>query len=67
VRHVTLGEDGCRVRSGAGPQTLAALRNPVLTLLRRDGVTNIARTIRHYARYPELTFGAIGLLVGQVC
>lgn len=33
VRDVTLGEDACRVRSGAAPQVLAALRNTVIHLL----------------------------------
>lgn len=33
VRDVTLGEDACRVRRGAAPQILAALRNAVVHLL----------------------------------
>jgi hypothetical protein len=33
VRDVTLGEDACRVRSGAAPQVLAALRNALVHLL----------------------------------
>jgi predicted transposase YbfD/YdcC len=33
VRDVTLGEDACRVRKGAAPQVLAALRNAVVHLL----------------------------------
>jgi Transposase DDE domain len=33
VRDVTLGEDGCRVRSGNAPQVLAALRNAVVHLI----------------------------------
>lgn len=33
VRDVTLGEDASRVRSGAAPQVLAALRNTVVHLL----------------------------------
>ena len=33
VRDVTLGEDGCRVRSGDAPQLLAAFRNAVVHLL----------------------------------
>jgi hypothetical protein len=37
VRDVTLGEDACRVRTGAAPQVLAACRNAVLTLVRRLG------------------------------
>ena len=33
VRDVTLGEDGCQVRTGSAPQVLAALRNAVVHLL----------------------------------
>jgi hypothetical protein len=37
VRDVTLGEDGCRVRSGDAAQLLAAFRNAVVHLL--EGVS----------------------------
>ena len=60
VRDVTFGEDACRVRSGNGPQTLAALRNAVLSVLRLRGVTNIAEAIRAFAQNP---YRALGLLV----
>lgn len=46
VRDVTLGEDASRVRSGAAPEVLAALRNAMLTLLRHAGVRNVADTLR---------------------
>lgn len=46
VRDVTFGEDASRVRSGAAPQVLAALRNAVLALLRATGATNIAAALR---------------------
>jgi predicted transposase YbfD/YdcC len=36
VRDVTLGEDACRVRTGAAPQALAALRNAVVHLISRE-------------------------------
>ena len=48
VRDVTLGEDRCRVRSGAAPQVLAALRNLVSGLLRLAGHSNMAAALRHY-------------------
>ena len=35
LRDVSFAEDACRVRSGAAPQTLAAFRNTVLSLMRR--------------------------------
>ena len=48
VRDTTLREDQCRVRSGASPQVLAALRNTVLTALRRLGFTNIVEGLEHF-------------------
>jgi predicted transposase YbfD/YdcC len=45
-RDVTVGEDASRIRTGAAPQVLAALRNAVLTLLRAAGATNIAAALR---------------------
>jgi len=59
VRDVTFGEDRARVRAGAGPQVLAALRNTVIGLLRRAGGRNLARDRRRYAAQPE---GALALL-----
>ena len=46
VRDVTLGEDACRIRTGDAPQTLAALRNVVVSLLRLEGHSNIAAGLR---------------------
>ena len=53
-------EDACRVRTGAAPQAMAALRNLVLALLRQEGHTNIAHAIRHYAWHPQAAFHLIG-------
>lgn len=36
VRDVTLGEDGCRVRTGTAPQALAAPRNAVVHLISKE-------------------------------
>jgi hypothetical protein len=52
VRDVTFGEDGCRMRTGDGPQNLAALRNAAISLLRFSGVNAIASTLRDYATQP---------------
>jgi predicted transposase YbfD/YdcC len=46
VRDVTLGEDASQVRKGSAPEVMAALRNTILALLRRSGVTNVAAAIR---------------------
>lgn len=49
VRDVTLGEDASRVRTGNAPRVMAALRNLIISLLRLDGVTNIAAALRYNA------------------
>lgn len=48
VRDVSFHEDQCRVRTGAGPEVLAALRNTAITVLRRVGFNNIAAGLRHF-------------------
>jgi len=52
VRDVDFGEDRSQIRTGNAPQVLAALRNAVLTLIRRTGTTEIAATRRHFAAHP---------------
>jgi hypothetical protein len=52
VRDVTFDEDRSAVRSGAAPQAMAATRNLVLALLRRQGHANIAASLRTYASRP---------------
>ncbi len=61
VRDVTFGEDRATVRAGRGPQTLAALRNTAISLLRREGATNIAAACRRYQAQPALALAAVGL------
>ena len=50
VRDVTFAEDLSRVRTGAGPQVMASLRNLVISLHRLAGATNIASALRHHTR-----------------
>jgi predicted transposase YbfD/YdcC len=50
VRDVTFAEDLSQVRTGAGPQVMASLRNLVISLHRLAGATNIAAALRHHAR-----------------
>jgi predicted transposase YbfD/YdcC len=52
VRDVTLGEDACRVRSGAAPQVLAATRNAVIHLLEAVEAASKASALRRFAIYP---------------
>ena len=53
VRDVTFDEDRSAVRSGAAPQVMAATRNLVLALLRRQRCSNIAAALRTYASRPR--------------
>lgn len=63
VRDVTMGEDACRVRTGAAPQVLAAIRNLVIGLLRLAGYTNIAAAIRSLAWSPDKALALIGIAI----
>ena len=62
VRDVSFGEDACTVTSGSAPQFLAALRNAVTTILRRNKHRNIARAQRSFSARPG---AAIALLAGS--
>jgi predicted transposase YbfD/YdcC len=53
VRDETLGEDRCRVRTGSGPQVLAAVRNVAVYLLGRVNPKNKAAATRRLAAHPE--------------
>lgn len=52
VRDVTFGEDNCRMRTGDGPQNLAAMRNASLTVLRTNRINGIASALRDFATQP---------------
>lgn len=61
VRDVTLGEDACRVRAGAAPQVLAALRNTVVHLLSTVEGTSRPAAIEHLQAHPEEAWKLIGI------
>jgi predicted transposase YbfD/YdcC len=61
IRDVTLGEDASRIRSGVAPQAMAALRNLLVAVLQRDGMTNRAAGVRHFAWHPDYAAQALGL------
>lgn len=63
VRDVTFDEDRCQVRTGAGPQVLAALRNTAIGTLRRAGHANVAAALRSYAARPHAALRLLGLTV----
>jgi predicted transposase YbfD/YdcC len=59
VRDVTFGEDHSSVRTGAGPQVMAALRNTAINISRLAGHTNIAAAQRHYSWTPATALNAV--------
>lgn len=61
VRDVAFGEDRARLRTGHAPQIVAALRNLVLTLIRRSGTTAITAARRALSYHPERAFALLGL------
>jgi hypothetical protein len=60
-RDVVMGEDASRVRSGHAPQTLAALRNTVISLVKRLGHTSLTQACRHYALNFHEALSVIGI------
>ena len=65
VRDMTLAEDACRVRKGAAPQVLAALRNAVVHLLsveaaRQEGLSR-AGACDHFAANPAKALSLLGV------
>jgi predicted transposase YbfD/YdcC len=61
VRDVTLGEDACRVRKGAAPQVLAALRKAVVHVLAQVDQESRPAAIEHLQTRPEEAKKLIGL------
>jgi predicted transposase YbfD/YdcC len=59
VRDVTLGEDGCHVRSGSAPEVLAALRNAAVHLLEGVDAPSKAAALRHFAIAPREAFALL--------
>jgi predicted transposase YbfD/YdcC len=62
VRDVTLGEDGSPIRTGNGPRGMAAVRNAVISAVRRAGHANVAAALRTYAGRPREALALIGAL-----
>jgi predicted transposase YbfD/YdcC len=61
VRDVTYDEDRSQIRTGAGPQVMAALRNAAIGVLRVAGVTNITAANRHHARKSNRPLALLGI------
>jgi hypothetical protein len=61
VRDVSFGEDASRVRTGAGPQVMASLRNLAISAFRLAGHANIAKALRFMARDPRRPLALLGI------
>jgi predicted transposase YbfD/YdcC len=59
VRDVTEGEDHSSVRTGNGPQVMAALRNTAINIIRLRGGTNIAAAHRGFSYQPTGVLDAL--------
>jgi len=59
VRDVTEGEDHSRVRTGHGPQVMAALGNTAINIIRLRGQTNIAAAHRAFSYRPADVLDAL--------
>lgn len=59
VRDVSFGEDHSRLRSGSTPQLMAALRNLAITLIHRNGSSQIAASRRHFSSHPREAFSLL--------
>ncbi|WP_406081275.1 ISAs1 family transposase [Micromonospora sp. NBC_00858] len=61
VRDVTYDEDRCQIRTGTGPEVMAALRNAAIGALRTAGIANIAAANRHHARDSTRPLALLGI------
>lgn len=62
VRDVTYDEDRSQIRTGTGPQVMAAIRNAAIGALRTAGATNIAAATRHHARNANRPLALLGII-----
>jgi hypothetical protein len=62
VRDVTYDEDRSQIRTGTGPEVMAALRNAAIGALRITGVTYIAAANRHHAATAPRPLALLGII-----
>jgi hypothetical protein len=60
---VTFAEDASRLRTGAAPQAMAALRNLAIGVLSHAGPGNLA-ALRHHSRDPYRPLATLGISLG---
>ncbi|GAA4254636.1 hypothetical protein [Dactylosporangium darangshiense] len=61
VRDVTYDEYRSQIRTGTGPQVMAAIRNAAIGVLRLAGVTNISAANRHHGREVNRPLALLGI------
>ena len=61
VKDVTMGEDKSTVHTDNGPKIMAALRNTVVSLLRRAGFSAIVARMRYHSVHPEAALEVLSL------
>ena len=61
IRDVTYGEDASQIRTGNGPQVMAALRNLAIAILKIAGHASIAAACRRHARDATRVLATLGL------
>jgi predicted transposase YbfD/YdcC len=61
IRDVSYGEDASQIRTGNGPQTMAALRNLAIGILKPAGHASIAAASRYHARDATRVLATLGL------
>jgi predicted transposase YbfD/YdcC len=59
VRDVSFAEDHSQIRTGAGPQVMAGLRNLAVSLHRLAGAINVAAACRRISRRPDRVLSMI--------
>jgi predicted transposase YbfD/YdcC len=64
LRDVTFAEDASQVRTGAGPNVMACLRNLAIGVLCRAGPVNVAAALRRHARDPRRPLATLGIRFG---
>ena len=61
IRDVTYGEDASQIRTGHGPQVIAALRNLGIAILKPAGHPSAAAACRYHARDATRVLATLGL------
>jgi predicted transposase YbfD/YdcC len=61
VKDVSMGEDRSTIHADNGPKIMAALRNSVVSLLRRAGFSTIAARMRYNSLHPQAALALLSL------